>query len=235
MADSLVYAQKLTTEEITRIIEQIPNLIAKNYGFTEVKILPDNIGYIKIVEFMHPKRGMPTAVAAMKLVENTEGLIIDIRGNGGGYGGLMDYILNHYFDGGPTHISTTIFSRVDQFPDKAYSSDLVYGKLRVNTPLYILTDGKTGSAAEFFAYTLQAFGKAKVMGQQTAGAAHMNSFYPLNENFRLSISTAAPINPKTKTNWEHIGVIPDYIIEENHIETTRELMVQEIQKNLIKK
>ena len=210
-------------EREERILEK-----KQNFGFTEVKVLQDNIGYIKIVEFMHPKRGMPTAVAAMKLVENTDGLIIDIRDNGGGYGGLMNYVLNHYFDGGPTHISTTIYSEKDKLPNKEYSSDLVYGKLRVNTPLFILTNEKTGSAAEFFAYTLQSFGKAKIIGQPTAGAAHMNSFYPLSENFRISISTGAPINPKTKTNWENKGVIPDYLIQENELKKAIELIAKEM-------
>ena len=210
-------------EKEERILE-----IRQNFGFTEVKILPDNIGYIKIVEFMHPQRGMPTAVAAMKLVEHTDGLIIDIRDNGGGYGGLMNYVLNYYFDGGPTHISTTIYSDEEKLPDKEYSSDLVYGKLRVNTPLYIITNEKTGSAAEFFAYTLLSFGKAKIIGQPTAGAAHMNTFYPLNENFRISISTGAPINSKTNTNWENTGVIPNQIVEENAIDKAWELIKTEV-------
>lgn len=217
-------------EREERILEK-----KQNFGFTEVKILEENIGYIKIIEFMHPQRGLSTAVAAMKLVENTEGLIIDIRGNGGGYGGLMNYILNHYFDGGPTHISTTIYSDENELPNKEFSSDLVLGQLRINTPLYIITDGNTGSAAEFFAYTLQSFGKAKVIGQPTAGAAHMNSFYQLTDNFRISISTGAPINPKTKTNWENIGVIPDHIAKENELEKTLELIKKELKPKANKK
>lgn len=217
-------------EREERILEK-----KQNFGFTEVKILQDNIGYIKIVEFMHPKRGMQTAVAAMKLVENTDGLIIDIRENGGGYAGLMNYVLNHYFDGGPTHISTTIYSDKDELPNKEYTSDLVYGKLRVNTPLFIITNEKTGSAAEFFAYTLQSFDKAKIIGQRTAGAAHMNSFYPLNENFRISISTGAPINPKTKSNWENTGVIPDHEVKENEIEYALKLISKKVKTELDKK
>lgn len=43
----------------------------QNFGFTEVRILEGNTGYLKIIEFMHPQRGMQTAVAAMKVLENT--------------------------------------------------------------------------------------------------------------------------------------------------------------------
>lgn len=203
--------------------------LKQNYGFTAVQILDGNIGYLKIVEFMHPQRGMPTAVVAMKFVENSRGLIIDLRGNGGGYSGLMLYILNHFFDGGPTHISTTFYA--DQQPLKEYSSDLVLGKLRVDTPLFILINEKTGSAAEFFAYTLQAFKKAKIVGVPSAGAANRNSFYLLRDNFRISISTASPINPITKTNWESKGVQPDYWIEEDLLQQTIKLILKELEKH----
>ena len=160
----------------------------------------------------------------MKFLENTENLIIDLRGNGGGYSGLMQYIMNHYFHGGPTHISTTYYSGKEEIPSKDYSSDLVYGKLKVDTPLYIIVDGNTGSASEFFAYTLQSFGKAIVVGQPTAGAAHKNSFYPLAKNFRISISTAAPINPKTNTNWELSGVQPDLVVKDKPILRVMEII-----------
>ncbi|MEM1338759.1 MAG: S41 family peptidase [Bacteroidota bacterium] len=108
----------------------------------------------------------------------------------------MNYGINHYSD-------------ENQLLNKEYTSDLVSGKLLVNTPLYLLIDTKTRSAAAFFFYTLQSFEKAGIMSQSGAGGAHRNSFYTLNENFSISISIAAPINPKMNTNWENEGVIPD--------------------------
>ena len=189
------------------------NEIKYNYGFPTVQILDKNIGYIRITEFMHPKRSMPTAIAAMKLVENTNKLIVDLRGNGGGYPGIMLYILNHYFDGPPIHLSTTYFSNKNEVPHTTYTSDLVYGKLRVGTPLYVLIDGKTASASEYFAYTAQVFGKGIIIGEKSAGAAHMNEYFDLPYNFKISISTAAPIITKTNSNWETVGVKPDYEVE----------------------
>lgn len=187
--------------------------IEKNYGFETVQILRNNIGYLKITQFMHPKRSMQTAVAAMKLVENTDKLIIDIRGNGGGYPGIMLYILNHYFDGPPTLLSTTYSSNPEEGAMTTYTSDLIYGKLRLGTPLFIIIDSNTASASEYFAYTAQAFGKATIIGEKSAGSAHMNELYELPNNFKVSISAAAPINAKTKSNWELKGVVPDYPTE----------------------
>ncbi|NGM64137.1 S41 family peptidase [Sphingobacterium sp. SGR-19] len=190
--------------------QELEQEIRSNYGFREVQILENNTGYIKITEFMHPQRAMQTAVAAMKLVESTDALIIDLRGNGGGYPGIMEYILNHYFDGPPTLLSTTFFGDSTLHPAPKYTSDLIYGKLRLGTPLCILIDKNTASAAEYFAYTLQAHKKAVVVGETSAGAANMNSFFPLPHNLRISISTASPVNEITKTNWEQRGVQPDY-------------------------
>ncbi|KAA0992286.1 S41 family peptidase [Dyadobacter aurulentus] len=178
-----------------------------NYGFTRMEILDDDIAYLRITEFMHPKRSMQTAVAAMKLVENRRNLIIDLRGNGGGYPGIMEYILNHYFDGEPIEISTTKSAKGTC--QVTLSSDLIYGKLRIGTPLYILIDHKTASAAEYFAYTLQAFKKAIVVGQPSAGGANRNEYFDLPAGLRMSVSIASPVNPVTQTNWEGKGVIPD--------------------------
>jgi len=152
---------------------------------------------------------MQTAVAAMKFVENTDALVIDLRGNGGGYPEVMEYILNHYFEGEPKLLSTTQWSDSTALPMTVYSSELIYGKSRVGTPLYVLIDKKTASAAEYFAYTLQAFKNAIIVGERSAGAANMNTYFPLSANFRISISTGTPINAITHSNWELKGVQPD--------------------------
>ncbi|MET7258724.1 S41 family peptidase [Dyadobacter fermentans] len=183
-----------------------------NYGFTHVEIRDDNIAYIRIKEFMHPKRSMQTAVAAMKLVENSDNLIIDLRGNGGGYPGIMEYVLNHYFEGEPIELSTTRSSKGENHV--IFTSDLIYGKLRVGTPLYVLIDEKTASAAEYFAYTLQAFKKAVIVGRRSAGGANRNEYFDLPAGLRMSISVASPVNAITKTNWEGKGVIPDVVSDD---------------------
>lgn len=183
-----------------------------NFGFTRVEIRDDNVAYIRITEFMHPKRSMQTAVAAMKLVENSDNLIVDLRGNGGGYPGIMEYVLNHYFEGEPIELSTTKSSKGENHV--TFTSDLIYGKLRVGTPLYVLIDEKTASAAEYFAYTLQAFKRAVIVGRPSAGGANRNEYFDLPAGLRMSISVASPVNAVTKTNWEGKGVIPDVVSDD---------------------
>mgnify|MGYP001627390277 CR=1 FL=1 len=203
--------------------------INKNFGFTELSVLEGNIGYVKMVECMNPDRGIKIAIAALQFLENTRALIIDLRGNGGGYGGLQELFLSSYFDEEPTHIST--FTSNNEPPNKSYTLPFTFGKRRIGTPLYIIVDRKTGSAAEFFAYTLQSFKKALIIGEPSAGAAHMNSYYPLNQNFRISVSTGAPINPITKSNWESVGIIPDIACPPSE---AKDLAVKKIQEGFNK-
>ncbi len=180
-----------------------------NFGFTEARVLDGNVGYLRIVGFMHPQRGFEAAASAMRFLSNTEALVIDVQGNGGGYGGLMELVLSYFFDPAPTHISTTYTSNIAEPPTRSFTLPFVPGPRRVGQPLYVLINGRTGSAAEFFAYTLQAFGKATIVGEPSAGAAHRNTYFELDDRFRISISTGAPIDPVTGTNWEGTGVQPD--------------------------
>lgn len=180
-----------------------------NFGFTELAILEGNVGYLKIVEFMNPARGIDTAIAAMKFLENSSSLIIDLRQNRGGYGGLPDYLASYFFEEEPTLLSVTYFRENDLTTQQTYTTPCIVGKRRLHQPLFMLVDKKTGSAAEWFAYTLQAFKKGKVVGEITAGAANRNSYFEVNPHLRLSISTGKPVCQATGTNWEGKGVLPD--------------------------
>ncbi|MEO1170576.1 MAG: S41 family peptidase [Myxococcota bacterium] len=180
-----------------------------NYGFQKVEVLDGRVGYLRLVQFMEPARSLPTANAAMAFLAHTEAMIIDLRGNGGGYGGLPEYLASYFFDVEPTLLSTSYFDAKRERFAQTYSVPTIVGDRRVGQRLVVLVDGGTASAAEWLAYTLQAFKKAVVVGERSAGGAHMNTFYALGQGLRISISTGIPINPKTQTNWEQVGIAPD--------------------------
>ena len=75
--------------------------------------------------------------------------------------------------------------------------------------MYVLTSTLTISAAEEFAYDLQALKRAVVVGEVTAGAAHMTASGQIAPHLMIAVPIARPINPVTKTDWEGVGVIPD--------------------------
>src|SRR5215470_10107040 len=59
-------------------------LARENYGFAKVELLEGNIGYLELRRFAPPEVAGDTAAAAMNFLHNTDGLIIDLRENGGG-------------------------------------------------------------------------------------------------------------------------------------------------------
>ena len=86
-----------------------------------------------------------------------------------------------------------------------------YPNPRLDVPLYILIDGRTASAAESTAYTLQAAKRAIVVGEPSAGAANPGGEFPAGDGFFVFISTSTTVNPITGTNWEDSGVKPDVL------------------------
>ena len=76
-------------------------------------------------------------------------------------------------------------------------------------PLYILTSRRTFSAAEAFAYNLQALGRATIVGEVTGGGAHPFEYRRVHPHFAVDLPEGKSVNPITGTNWEGVGVKPD--------------------------
>lgn len=179
----------------------------KNYGFREVRILDNNIGYIRLSEINLSDRSLPLLTSAMRLVGNSHALIIDLRDNGGG-GSDIGAVLESFFLPKDTPLLEVVSRAGTQELIKTVNwlLDPKYSK-----PVYILVNKKTASAAEAFAFVMQANKKAVVVGETTAGAANMNEWYPINEHLYISISLLSPRLPRTAKSWEETGVHPDLI------------------------
>ena len=75
--------------------------------------------------------------------------------------------------------------------------------------MYVLTSSRTFSGGEDLCYTLQALGRAEVIGETTGGGAHPTRPFPISAAVHIAIPFARSINPVTGTNWQGTGVIPD--------------------------
>jgi C-terminal processing protease CtpA/Prc len=172
-----------------------------------VEILPGNVGYIDLRGF---ERRSATSdakiVAAFTLVHDTDALIIDLRANGGGNPDMVAFVSSYLLDG-PTLLAEM---RHREAPVESLTSPpRPAGALRANTPLFLLTSHNTFSAGEGFAFILQHLGRARVIGERTAGAAHAGRAYPLPCGFEAIIPNTAVVLPGTTKDWEGAGVVPD--------------------------
>jgi hypothetical protein len=179
-----------------------------NCGFKRVEQLDGNVGYVRFDAFEEVERCGSTASAAMTLLAGTRALIIDLRENGGGKPDMVALVASYLFDR-RTHLGD-LWDRYADSTHHYWTEDSVAGRRFGGAkPVYVLTSAHTFSAAEAFAYDLQALKRATVVGETTGGGAHPASEGLLGDHFAISVPWGNSINPVTGTNWEAVGVVPD--------------------------
>ncbi len=175
--------------------------------------LQGNVGYLRLEGFAELSGAKAAIDSAMRLLADTDAMIIDLRTNRGGDSDTVDYLLGYFI--AKSTVIADITERVNgkMVPSHEYSSAHVGGRHYVDKPLYILVAKQTISGGEAFAYTMQSLHLATVVGGSTAGAANGLGAPPvfINDHIRLSVPDTRFVNPYTHTNWEN-GVKPDVVL-----------------------
>jgi hypothetical protein len=180
--------------------------IRGHHGLTETRLLPGNIRYLKIAGFEWvPDETGAVYDGAMKFLKDADALIIDLRGNGGGWHFAVQYLVSHFLDEDTLEVT---FLEGSKTPVQSRTlAHLPAGRLK-DKPLYVLIDGGVASAAEAFAYDVQQFKLGELIGARTAGAANNNKLLPIAPAFLLSVSYGRPLHAVSQGNWEGDGVAP---------------------------
>jgi hypothetical protein len=210
------------------------SLRERNYGFEKAEILPGNVGYLELTQFVNTQFAGEAAAAAMNFLADAYALIIDLRGNGGGDASMIRMLAGYLFEE-QAHLINW-YQRDTETTVQSYSLDYVPGRLLIKTPLYVLTSGMTASAAEEFAFDLQHLKRATLVGDTTAGAGHtvQAAFFDF-DGFRIGmrIPYGRAFDPKTGKGWEGTGVIPDIAVPTEqaltkaHAEALKQLIASE--------
>ncbi|MBO9709843.1 MAG: S41 family peptidase [Caulobacter sp.] len=182
------------------------------YGLMSARRLPANIGYLKLRYFEQGPAGATMIDQAMALLKDTDALIIDLRENTGGGGAADERLLGHLSTKplvmdqirwrGADGKVTVENRQVSQGPG---------GALYDGKPVYVVIGGRTFSAAEAFAYTVQANKRATLVGTVTRGGGNPSNRPTPGLGFGLSVfvPNGRVVNPLTGAGWEGAGVKPD--------------------------
>ncbi len=179
-----------------------------NFGIHRVERLDGNIGYLDVRRVPPPEFAGPAVTAAMELVSGTYALIIDLRRNHGGSPHGVALWCSYLFPEQPTHLND-IFHAGTGETHQFWSYPYLPGGRYTDRPVYVLTSSETFSGGEDFGYTLQALGRAEVIGEATGGGAHPTRPFPISAAVHIGVPFARSISPVTGTNWQGTGVIPD--------------------------
>ena len=144
-------------------------------------------------------RDVRRLVAALK-EEGIEGLIIDLRSNGGGSLQEADTMTGLFIRSGPTVQVKSARRRANVLSDNNL-------ELAWDGPMAVMVNRLSASASEIFAGAMQDYGRALVIGNQTFGKGTVQTLIPLNRG-QLKL-TAAKFYRISGNSTQHQGVIPD--------------------------
>ncbi len=139
-----------------------------------------------------------------------EGLVMDLRGNGGGHLSEATALTGLFIDSGPIVQLRDTNGRVEVLPDPVPAT--VYGG-----PLVVLVDRFSASASEIFTAAIQDYRRGIVIGQQTFGKGTVQNLYPLDQYARRAVEpglgqltlTIGKYYRITGGSTQNKGVLPD--------------------------
>ncbi len=163
-----------------------------------------NIGYIKVSAFNNATPEAFINAVRDQMDDGVEGLVFDLRNNGGGLLTSVTNMLDFLLPEGDL-VSKT---------DKEGKTVVMYtsGASCVDLPMAVIVNGSTASAAELFTCDLQEYGAAVVVGTQTYGKGVMQTTYELSDGSSLTLTTDY-YNPSSGKNYNGKGVTPDIVVE----------------------
>lgn len=146
------------------------------------RLLDDKVGYVQLSNFYSGSADSFQAEVDALLEQGAESLLIDLRGDPGGYVSELEQILDYLLPEGPvfTHKPRWWFKSV-------YVSD----ENCVDLPMAVLVNQHSYSAAELLAAQLRESVDAPIVGERTSGKGYSQLTFPLANGGGAGLSTAA--------------------------------------------
>ncbi|MFA5778464.1 MAG: S41 family peptidase [Candidatus Paceibacterota bacterium] len=186
--------------KITRDTINIPTL--------ETEVRKDGIFVIKLYSFSANSANLFRNAIKQFIESGKDKLLLDLRGNPGGYLDASVDMASWFLKGGKTIVTEDYGNNKtsEVFRSKGY--DIFNDKLK----FVILIDGGSASASEILAGAMQDNGRAKLVGTQSFGKGSVQEVIDVTPDTILKITVAKWLTPKG-TSISDKGLTPDYLVE----------------------
>jgi carboxyl-terminal processing protease len=182
---------------IERARIEIPNI--------ETEIYEGEIGYLKLNQFTGEARTQMDEALTEMDVYNLNGLIIDLRGNPGGYLDSAIEVTSLLVEDGPV-----VYEQFNDGTEHTFNAEGTSFDLDI--PVVLLIDERSASASEIVAGAWQDTGVATIMGTTSFGKGTVQKQVQLTNGGGVRLTIARWLRPNRE--WIHdIGVTPDVVVE----------------------
>lgn len=184
---------------ITRDVINLPTI--------DTELRKDGIFVIKLYSFT-ANSGDLFRQALKKFSEsNSDKLVLDLRGNPGGYLDSAVSMASWFLPGGKPVVTENFGSNAKERVHRSAG----YNVFNNNLKFVILINSGSASASEILAGAMQDYGKAKLVGEKSFGKGSVQEVVNITPDTILKITVAKWLTPKGNSISEK-GLTPDYVV-----------------------
>jgi carboxyl-terminal processing protease len=189
---------RATSYVLTRRVIEVPPVSRR--------LLERHVGYLKIDHFSrNVSSDLQQAMEDLRM-RGARSWLLDLRGNTGGLLGEAVLAADLFLDSGT--IVTTVSSRGTEREENRAHADATDDR----SPLLVLVNGTTASAAEIFSGALRYLDRALIVGTTTYGKGSVQVLYDNPDSSKLKL-TVAQYLVANDLSIQSVGVTPDIEID----------------------
>ncbi|WP_119065272.1 S41 family peptidase [Aggregatilinea lenta] len=167
------------------------------------RVLDGDIGYVRLSQFeFSSSQELRDALEAMD-ANHLKGLVLDVRGNPGGYLTTSIEVASAFMQQGTVVI--------ERGPERERTYDALENAIAPDVPMVVLVDAGSASASELIAGALQDNHRATIVGTKTFGKGSVQTWHSLSNGGGVRITVSRWYTPGGRSVSE-VGIDPDVIV-----------------------
>lgn len=179
-----------------------------NVPEVESKMLENNsIAYVQLNEFGDKAADQMHKALSDALAQNPKALILDLRGNPGGYLPTAIQIASEFIP----HDQVALIEKFKDGTVNQYKTQ--DGGAATQIPMVLLVNEGSASASEIVSGALRDYKRALIIGQKTYGKGSVQEVHQLSDQSQLNVTVAHFFSPND-VEINNVGVSPDIAVDD---------------------